>query len=380
MLWIAWSSVSHDWRRYLPVMISVGVSGILMIMQLSLMFGAFRNASAPITMSDATFWVGPAGSTSLEDSPGLTDAQSSLLWLIPEIERMEPYAPIIGDLRLPDEPDGDEFGVGHWVQIIGTPSTPDGILYSKMLPAKMRAALAEPGATILDTAFAAKIGVGIGDHVVINSKTARIVGILDGLKGVLAVPVITSQATARSFTGSESAPVRFMLVKLGEDVPPVALDRLWSGFIEHPDLTFWMEDELIASSMVSWMASGLGAVFVSSVGIALVVTLLIVSQSFAGAVAASIREYAALRAYGLSFGRLQRLVVAQGGIVGIAAIAVTAVVAGLLISYLREQNVSAVLSPSLIVGSAVALTAVVLFSNLIALRRLRRADPAALLR
>ncbi|WP_272874432.1 ABC transporter permease [Pseudaestuariivita rosea] len=361
-------------------MISVGVSGLLMIMQLSLMFGAFRNASAPITMSDVSFWVGPAGSTSLESSSGLTEAQSSLLWLIPEIERMEAYAPVIGDLRLPKEPGDDTLEQEHWIQIIGTPSTPDGMLYSELLPLKTRAALAEPGSIILDTAFAARLDVEIGDRVLINSKDARIIGLVDGLRGVLDTPVITSQVTARFFAGTEQTPPKFILVKLRDDVTPEALDRLLSSFIGHPDLTFWMEDELIASSMASWMASGLGAVFTSSVGIALVVTLLIVSQSFAGSVAASIREYAALRAYGLSFGRLQRLVMAQGGIVGIAAIGVTAIVAGFLISFLRARNVSVVLTPSLVIWSAVALMIVVFLSNLLALRRLRRADPAALLR
>ncbi|WP_281356639.1 ABC transporter permease [Parasulfitobacter algicola] len=398
MFRIAWSSVRHDWRRYLPVVISVAVSGLLMMMQLGLMMGAFRSIVAPVVMSSAQVWVGPSDTLSIDDTGTLKASDTALLWLFPEIDDIEPFTKEFGTLSLMAEV--DELGdvERRFVEIVGTASSPDAMLFGKLVPAGMRSALAEPSTVIIDEVIAAGLGVEVGARVLINERPVRVIGALPGLRGAFTSTVITSQATARMVNGEGTPETSFMLLSLRDDLPPEAVDALLTSqmvpFGEGdmqldpnltemggPKLAFWTPEELIRSTMFSWaFTSFLGVIFMASVGIALVVTLLVVSQSLSGAVAASIREYAALRAYGLSFGRLQWLVMAQAGIVGIASLCVTGAVAGALIGYLGRLGVSLAMTPTLAISCAIALMAVVFLSNLMALRRLRKADPAALLR
>ncbi|MBB3994607.1 putative ABC transport system permease protein [Sulfitobacter undariae] len=382
MLRVAWKSVRHDWRRYLPAVICVSVSGLLMIMQLALMLGAFRNVSAPLSMSSALLWAGPAEETSFDSGTSLQTPASSLLWLIPEVERVEPFALAFSTMSLPVPPGETTIPKEHFIQVVGTSIKKDAMLFGDVISPALRESLAEPGTVILDKVVAGVMGVGIGDNILVQSKMMRVVGVLDGLRGVMMSTVLTSQATARSLPGQESVGVpNFILVGLAPDAPAGTVDRLITEFQTHPDLRLWKKDELITSTMEQWaLKSAIGVIFLSSIGIALIVTLLVVSQSLSAAVGASIREYAALRAYGFSYRRLQRLVLAQGGIVGIAALGVTGLVATLLIGYLQGKGVAVFVTVPLVLWSACALMACVFVSNLIALRRLRKADPAALLR
>ncbi|NSX55407.1 ABC transporter permease [Sulfitobacter sp. 1151] len=369
-----------------------------MMMQLGLMMGAFRSIVAPVVMSSAQVWVGPSDTLSIDDTGTLKASDTALLWLFPEIDDIEPFTKEFGTLSLMAEV--DELGdvERRFVEIVGTASSPDAMLFGKLVPAGMRSALAEPSTVIIDEVIAAGLGVEVGARVLINERPVRVIGALPGLRGAFTSTVITSQATARMVNGEGTPETSFMLLSLRDDLPPEAVDALLTSqmvpFGEGdmqldpnltemggPKLAFWTPEELIRSTMFSWaFTSFLGVIFMASVGIALVVTLLVVSQSLSGAVAASIREYAALRAYGLSFGRLQWLVMAQAGIVGIASLCVTGAVAGALIGYLGRLGVSLAMTPTLAISCAIALMAVVFLSNLMALRRLRKADPAALLR
>lgn len=382
MLRVAWKSVRHDWRRYLPAVICVSVSGLLMIMQLALMLGAFRNVSAPISMSSAILWAGSSEVTSFDNGEALEAPAASLLWLIPEVARVEPFAKAFSLMSLPAQPGEVASTREHFIEVVGTTIDSDSMLFGNVISPELRESLAEPGTVILDKVVAGTLGVRIGSTVLIEDQPVRVVGLLDGLRGIWVSTVITSQATVRSLLGqAASAAPTFILVGLDPNAPLGSTKRLLAEFKGHPDLWIWTRDDLISSTMNQWaLNSAIGVIFMSSIGVALVVTLLVVSQSLGAAVGASIREYAALRAYGFSYGRLQRLVLAQGGIVGIAALVVTGLVTAPLIKYLQDKGVAVVVTWPLVFWCACALMVCVFVSNLIALRRLRKADPAALLR
>ncbi|ARJ69709.1 FtsX-like permease family protein [Paracoccus contaminans] len=173
----------------------------------------------------------------------------------------------------------------------------------------------------------------------------------------------------------------FYLVRLRPGADPEAVARRLTDVVPIPEYRVWPPGELSASTVRYWaLESGAGTLFLASSAIALVITLMVVSQTLGAAVAGAMREYAALRAYGIGFRSVQRVVMKQGLYVCAAALALTAAASAAVLWFLHLRGVASEMPLPLAgaVGAGLALTVVV--SNLFALRRLRRADPASLLR
>ncbi len=126
--------------------------------------------------------------------------------------------------------------------------------------------------------------------------------------------------------------------------------------------------------------SGAGRIFIYSAGLAFVIAAMVVAQVMRAAVLGSVREYAALRAFGISFGRLCWLVFLQGGLIAGASVAVMGVMSLGLLALLDWAQIPYALPPLLTALVFVSITAVLLVSTVLALRHLRQADPASLLR
>jgi putative ABC transport system permease protein len=107
---------------------------------------------------------------------------------------------------------------------------------------------------------------------------------------------------------------------------------------------------------------------------------MVVSQTLSAAVANAIREYAALRAYGIGYRKIQAIVIKQGLYVCFAALILTAVASSLVLLALSWRGVANELPLPLAAAVVLALKLTVVISNVLALRRLRSADPASLLR
>jgi putative ABC transport system permease protein len=126
--------------------------------------------------------------------------------------------------------------------------------------------------------------------------------------------------------------------------------------------------------------SGMGTAFLLSSVIAFFVSLMITSQTLMAAVAASIREYATMRALGVSGGKLRRVVLTQSGWVGVVGIMVAIAVSGAIVWLALRFYVPITVSLPIAGSCAAMVMAAALFSGLVALFQLNKADPATLLR
>ncbi|MDO5647246.1 ABC transporter permease [Paracoccus sp. (in: a-proteobacteria)] len=364
----------HGWRRFLPVAVAVGVSGVMMVMQVALAMGAFQMAAAPVRMSAGDLWVGPADARALDHSTGLGPFAASGLWLDPDIARIEPWAQAayaqIGD---------DAMAAQASVQPIDAGAGAMGL--ARVVPPDLRARLAEPGTALIGAADAAKLGVSVGDTLRVSRQPLRIVGVVPELRTLFGTQLVTSDATARALSGEATGTPAFYILRLRDGADPAEVaERLMQGN-PAPEYVVWPPDDLASATVQVWaLESGAGTLFIASSAIALVITLMVVSQTLGAAVAGQVREYAALRAYGIGFGSLQMIVMRQGFYVSIGALGLTAALSAALLAVLRARNIATDLPLTLAAVVAGLLAGVVLVSNLFAVRRLRRADPAALLR
>jgi len=114
--------------------------------------------------------------------------------------------------------------------------------------------------------------------------------------------------------------------------------------------------------------------------LALVVGLIITSQTLYAATAASLREYAVLRALGLPRWRIAVLVLAQAFWIGLAGVVVAFPVTGGLARLAGFIGAEVQLPLWLLAGTITMTIIIALVSGLLALRSLRLVEPANLLR
>ncbi|MBI3823181.1 MAG: hypothetical protein HY289_10950, partial [Planctomycetes bacterium] len=86
----ALSTLWYERQRYLPAVLAVSFSCLLIALQCGLLMGLFSITSIPIDMSGADIWVGHPDVPSVDLGIPIPEAWRSYL-AMPEVERTEPY-------------------------------------------------------------------------------------------------------------------------------------------------------------------------------------------------------------------------------------------------------------------------------------------------
>jgi putative ABC transport system permease protein len=374
MVSIARASLLFEWRRYTTAVMAVTFAGLLVVIQLALLLGLFGSVSMAIDKSSADLWIGFKDTQSVDLGRPIRPASDSAAWAHPGVERIERYVSAYGDLRRPD-------GVAVGVVMNAIDTSPQALAFSKLLTPADRALLREPDAIIIDAADLGKLNAKVGTAVEINGKRARVAGTVEGLRAVGGVNVLSSFSTARSLDPNTSGQVTFYLVGLkpghaAEQVAHQIGDK--SSFARY---SVWVARDFSVQSQKYWLlesGAGIGSGFASL--LALVVGIVITSQTLSGAILASIKEFAAMRALGVARSSLRAAVIEQSLWVGLVGLAVTGLLT-LSIAWLAQHWRIAMEFPWWMLSSVAAVMMVIaVLSGLLALRPLMSAEPASLLR
>lgn len=374
MVSIARAMLVFDWRRYLAAVLAVTFSGLLVIVQFALLLGMFSTVSVVIDRSSADLWIGYRNTPSVDLGRPIAPEADGRAWAHPGVERVERYASAYGDLRRAD-------GVPVSVVINAIDTSPAAIVFARLLSPAQRALLRAPDAVLIDAADTGKLRAEVGTIVEINGKRARIAGVVEGIRAIGGVNVIASFATARSLAPETADRSTFAVVRLkpGYAAEPVAREIADTSRV--PRYSVWTASEFSLRSQTYWLlesGAGIGSGFASL--LALLVGLVITSQTLSGAILASIKEFAALRALGVSQAALRTVVIEQAAWVGLAGLAVTAVLTG-AVAWLGQLGRIAMSYPWwMLLAAGVALMGIAVLSGLLALRPLLQAEPASLLR
>jgi putative ABC transport system permease protein len=293
----------------------------------------------------------------------------------PAVLAVESYSSSYGDLRR-----ADGVAVPLMISVIDT--QPDAMAFARLLSPRQRALLDELDALIIDEADLGKLDAKIGAVLEVNGKRARIVDVVQGLRSIGGVSVVASFATARRFdpTVRIEQPLYFMLrLAPGADVQQVAREITDPGAA--PRWSVRVAEEFSVDSQLYWLfesGAGVGAGFGAL--LAMAVGVVITSQTLAAAILASLKEFAALRALGVSRSALRGVVLELSAWIGGLGLLLTAALsAG--IAWLADANqVAMVFSPLALGGTAGVIVVITTLSGLYALRPLFQADPASLLR
>jgi putative ABC transport system permease protein len=268
------------------------------------------------------------------------------------------------------------------VYLVGVDTHQDAMALSSALDPKLRAALETPDSVIIDAADLRKLETHMGGTAEINGRQVRVVGLTYGLRGLGGVNVITSLTTTR-WLDPASGPqgdVAYFLAKLATPQKAKSVADRLNILGAQRGFEALTTDGFADRTTRYWLSeSGAGAAFIFGSIIAILVAVVITSQTLLAAVSASIKEYAALRALGFSMSALRTIVLAQSFWVGTCGMIIAAVLTGVLALIEKSQNVPIILSPEVIGLGSLIILFVALLSGLLALRRVAQADPAALL-
>lgn len=376
MVALARKTLVHEWRRFLPATVVVAFSGLLLLMQAALMLGIFGSAAVYIDQSGGDLWVGYPGTQSIElGRPIPRDSEMRLL-TDADVRRVEPFRWVDADWRGPV----DRGGLSVFVS--GIDAHADGLMYARVLDPGLRLRLLEPDSVIVDRADLPKLGVKIGQSAVINGRRIHLVGAGRGLRALGGINVLASMDTARrlDIDRTDTGNVAYYVVQLADPTTADSAARRLSA-ASGGRYAVWTRQAFARRVVNYWMfgtGAGLGVLFLSA--IVFIAGAVITSQTLMGAVAGSIREYATLRALGVSVGGLRAVVLEQAGWVGVFGLIAGLLVGALALLLARSQDVPVELTGMSVLLCGVMVMTIALLSGLLAVRSLRRADPATLMR
>jgi putative ABC transport system permease protein len=362
----------HDRQRFLPGVLAVTFSAALINLQCGLLLGLFSTTSIPIDHSAAEIWMSAPGVLSVDLGRPISQAN---------ISRMASYAAVEApEILLLDysywlKPDGSK----ELCIVIGSRLFGEPLGAVSELTSEMRGRLTEPGAIVIDEAELARLGVnGVGDRTKIGDQRVRIVGLVNGLKSLTGPYVFCSIETARMLLPGSLDQATYLLARSRE---PGTASTVVESLRTHSDLSAFTKEEFSRRTRVHWLTqtnAGISTAFTAA--LALLVGAVVTSQSLYAAVAASMREYAVLRALGIPRGRIVAMVLALSFWVGMTGI-VLALPATLGLAHFAEFLGTRMLLPYWLLGSVTVVTmGMAIVAGLTALRSLRLTEPASLLR
>lgn len=366
----------QEMRRFLPAALAVAFAGLLLLVQGALVLGIFSTASVYVSQSSADLWIGAPGTRSVELGQPVSESAEMRARLDPDVARVERFQWLDAEWR-------DVTGHGATpVTVAGLDTSPAGLLFARAIPQGLRARLAEPDAVVIDEADADKLGLSSSGYGRINGHRVKVLATVRGIRALGTVNVVSSFATARTL-GAPGASARFATYVLARvrDSSRVQEVRRRLQSAAGGKYAVWTRAEFSRRSMLFWLfdtGAGLGFVFAALIVIG--VGIVITSQTLIGALAGSLREFAMLRALGVSQRDLRHVALVQSAVLGAAGLVVAALLSGLVVMLARWGSVPAILTPAILFGGLVLVMLVALVSGAAAARSLSRADPVALLR
>ncbi len=377
MVALARKTLIYEWRRFLPAILAVGFAGLLQLLQAALVLGIFGSASVYITGSSADLWAGYPGTQSVNLGRSIDNGVEMRLRMDPAVTAVEPFHWVDADWRGPN----DTGGVSVFVSGINT--RPDGMLFAHALPPVLRQRLNEPDAVIVDRADLDSLGVSVGDSAVINGHRVRVVGVSNGLRALGGVNVVASLTTAAELDTDPTNANRmtYFVAKLRDPASAADVAERLRGNRAFGSYDVWTAKDFARRSQLYWIfdtGAGAGVLFLA--GIVFLVGAVITSQTLVAAVIGSVREYATLNALGVGVGALRKVVMEQAFWVGALGLVGSTVMGAIALAFARSRSVPVALGPGVALACIMLSMGLAIVSGLAAMRSLRRADPATLLR
>lgn len=374
----ALATIWYERQRFLPAILAVTFSAVLIAVQCGIMIGLLSTISLPVDQADADVWVGYPGVRSVDLGRTIPERWVNRLESQPGVVRVE--SSLIGFSLWTRITSRDAPATPEVITVVGTQLSPGSlgaVEYLREHPDIM-ARLREVNSVAVDQSDLGRLGItGVGAQAEVFGHKVKVVGLVRGYRSIGGPYVFCSIETARKMTRSPNG-VTYHLAKCHT---PQDAKLVVARLKSYRQMSTFTTDELSMRSRVYWLTTtkaGIAIGFTAMLG--LLVGALVTSQTLYAATAASQREYATLRAMGIPGWRLRLTVIEQSLYVGAFGIAFAAPTTLLLAEVANALGTQVYLHPLVILAAAVITLVMALGSGLLALRSFRQVDPAQNLR
>ena len=375
---LALATVVYEWRRYLAAVVALAFAGLLILSTTGMFVGIGKAFTATIDRSPAELMILPPKSESLINGGGLPRRVLPMIYLHPEVlavQDMDDDGGMFSNLGLHGKKKRE------YISIQSVDTAPDSLTWPTDFPASLRETLSEPYAIAVDESTLGRLGVQLGDRAALDGHAITIAATITGYPNMMQPQIVVSRQTLR-LLGKARPQNRVgpMFVRISDPQrAPVVRDQL--NAMSHGEYRAWTRQELSAANDKAMMKEQLiGLMLGFFLFLGLLIGLGITSQTLRGAILANIKEFASLRALGVSVSSLRLIVLELSLWVGIAGLGATAILVGAVALLAKSGGVPMAFPIEDVVKTAVFLLATAMISGAMALGVLKKSQPADLLR
>ncbi len=378
---LALSTLLYEWRRYMAAIVALAFSGLLVLAQVGMFMGIGKAFTATIDRARADVMVLAPGSTGL-----FNGGPSGVARRVMPVVQSHPDVVAVADLdgsggRWQNVVEGDAPRKTEFVQVTIIDAVPGAVTVPTDYSDELVEALRQPFGVAIDETARGRLGVELGDKAIYNGKTVRVVAITRGYPNMMQAGVVMSRDTLRMLgeanTGERVGPL-MVSIRPGAD-PERVVAQLNAQ--SRGQFKAWTRAQLGEANQAAMFKENFIVIMLGfSLFLGILIGVAITWQTLRGAIMANIKEFASLRALGVSMGSLRAIVMELSFWVGVAGI----LASGLLtwgVSLLATGGGLTMSFPiPMVAGVCVMLLIIALASGFLSLGVLKKSQPADLLR
>ncbi|HJV40359.1 ABC transporter permease [Caulobacter sp.] len=397
---LALSTLLYEWRRYMAAVVALAFSGLLVLAQVGMFVGIGKGFTAQIDRARADIMVLGPGAKALFGGPsGLPRRMIPLVYSHPEVTQVAPldgsggrFQNILSpEQQAKEEARAKKAGKGgkgggtarktEFVNVTVIDAIPGYVTVPTDYSQSMIEALRRPYAVAVDQTALKRLGVKKGDKALYNGKTINIAVVTTGYPNIIQPTLVMSRDTLRMLgeadTGQRVGP---LMVEIQD---PSRAEIVAAQLNKKADGKFraWTRQELADANSGAMLEDQIiGIMLGFSAFLGLLIGVAITWQTLRGAIMANIKEFASLRALGVSMGDLRNIVMELSFWVGIVGVLAAGLLTWLVTLLASAGGVPMYFPPMLVGVVAVFLIVIAMLSGFLSLGILKNSQPADLLR
>jgi putative ABC transport system permease protein len=377
---LAFSTLIFEWRRYFAAIIALAVAGLMVLAMTGMFLGVGKAFTATIDRSPAEIMVLSPDSDSLfGNNSGLPRRLIPTVYQHPDVTEVMPLS---GSWAFwSNFPKDGQPAKGNGVQVMVIDPSPGSLTIPNDFDERMLQTIAEPYAVIIDSSSEGKLGVKIGDKAKMNGQSIWVRGTTNDYPSMFNSIVFTSRQTAKLLNIVDEGPrVGGLLVKIKDPkrVKQVVAELNQMGGGQYKA---WAREDLSKVSERGMLKEGGISVIIGfAVVVGAFIGIVITWQTLQSAILANIKEFAGLRALGVSMGSLRLIIMEISFWVGVFGLIMTAVLVAGISMIAKSLNIPMDFPLYIDIPVSIVLLLIAIMSGFFSLGVLKKSQPADLLR
>jgi putative ABC transport system permease protein len=377
---LALSTLLYEWRRYMAAVIALAVAGLLVLAMSGMFMGMAKSFTATVDKSPAQVMILPPTAEGLfGNNSGQPRRLIPMIYQHPDVLEVQP---LNGSWAFwSNFPKDGQPAKGDGVQVVVVDPVKGAVTLPTDFSDDVIQALQQPFTVVLDRSSLNKLGVKVGDKAKMNGRMVTVGAVVDGYPSMFNSQVFVSYQTGKLIYVVDEGPRVGPLVVKIKDPSRAKQVAAELNTLANGQYKAWTREELSKASQKSMLKEGGISMMIGfAVLVGIFIGIVITWQTLQGAIMANIKEFASLRALGVSMGALRLIIMELSFWVGIAGLTMTTILTGLVGFAARSAAVPMDFPLFIVIPVTIGLMLIAILSGLFSLGVLKKSQPADLLR